>query len=186
MIRWVQAMALGLFFALLLSAQTWTEDLGELGGETDLLALGIDIEDRVGSPSGTELRGPELESRTEALSSVLRCPVCQGLSISDSPSESARKMKRQVRAMLAAGYDEDQVKDYFVAAYGDFVLMLPEPRGFNLLVWGLPAGLILLGGVLGLRTIRKQAPAEAAPLPAVDEDPLGPWIEQVRAEANKE
>jgi len=172
----------------LLGGQSWTEDQGEMGGEVDLLALGLDVEEQVGAPINAPLSGPALEARTEQISGVLRCPVCQGLSVADSPSESARNMKRQIRAMVAAGYTEAQITEYFVGAYGDFVLMSPEKRGFNLFVWLAPVGVLLVGGGLGLATIRKSAlqrAPDASESTGQADEPSGldPWIEKIRSEA---
>ena len=76
-------------------------------------ASSIDIEALVGLPEGSPLEGPELSERTAALGGAMRCPVCQGLSIADSPSPSAVSMLRQVRDLLAAGYTREQVLAYF-------------------------------------------------------------------------
>lgn len=179
--------------AVLLSAQSWTEDQGERGTAADLLALGADVEDKVGPPMGPPLDGTALEEQTESLSSVLRCPVCQGLSVSDSPSESARNMKRQIRAMVAAGYDPDQIQNYFVGAYGDFVLMSPPAEGFNLVVWLAPVGLLVIGGLLGLSAFLRRrgpsTPTEAAAdeaAAAAPTDPIDPWLERIRSEVAEE
>lgn len=167
------------------------EDRGEQAEPHEVLALGPDVESTVGPPAGPPIDGQVLEDRTNALSHVMRCPVCQGLSIADSPSESSRNMKRQVKAMLAAGYDEEQVLLYFETAYGEFVRMVPKARGFNLLVWIIP-GLALLGGVgIFLRTTRRKVVAnEAAELPPsarqaardAGDESLEPWLDQVRQE----
>ncbi|MCO4773273.1 MAG: cytochrome c-type biogenesis protein CcmH [Deltaproteobacteria bacterium] len=167
------------------------EDRGEQGGDEAELALGPDVATTVGPPAGPPLSGGPLDERTDHLAHVMRCPVCQGLSIADSPSESSRNMKRQVRAMIAAGYDDDQILMYFETAYGEFVRMVPKPIGFNLLAWIIP-GLGLLGGLFLVgRTVRRgKDAAQADALPATarqaarstgDED-LDPWLDQVRQE----
>ena len=170
-----------LLLAPLLLANSWTEDRGEQGTEADQLALGADVERKVGPPAGPPRAGPELEAATTELSSKMRCPVCPRLSINDSPAESARNMKRQVRAMLAAGYDDVQVKEYFVGAYGEFVLMSPKPRGLNLVVWVLP-GVLVVGGLL-LLVVMLRKPA-TGPSAAAEEPPaeLAPWLDRVREE----
>ena len=86
-----------------------------------------------------------LEARTSALAAQLRCPVCQGLSIQDSPSELAQSMRAVVRDQLAAGKTPDEVKTYFVSKYGEWILLAPKARGFNLVVYGLPVVLVLAG-----------------------------------------
>lgn len=91
------------------------------------------------------LEDPELEARATALASQLRCPVCQGLSIQDSPSPLAQDMKDLIRSQVAAGATDRQVRDYFISKYGEWVLLEPQARGFNLLVYLLPA-LALIGG----------------------------------------
>src|SRR5512146_384952 len=79
-----------------------------------------------------------LEARTRAVASQLRCPVCQGLSIEDSPSELSQQMRNVVREQLRAGQSPDDVKRYFVSKYGEWILLSPEPHGVNVLVYALP------------------------------------------------
>jgi cytochrome c-type biogenesis protein CcmH len=87
----------------------------------------------------------ELEAQVRKLSAELRCPVCQGLSLADSPSELSREMKDVVRAQLAAGKSPDEVKEYFVGRYGEWILLEPKPHGWNLLVYALPLAVVLAG-----------------------------------------
>ncbi|MDA1080431.1 MAG: cytochrome c-type biogenesis protein CcmH [Gemmatimonadetes bacterium] len=87
-----------------------------------------------------------LEARTSALASTLRCPVCQGLSIQDSPSELAQQMRSVVRDHLAAGKTDREVRAYFISKYGEWILLSPQPYGFNLLVYALPV-FLLVGGL---------------------------------------
>lgn len=86
-----------------------------------------------------------LESRVRAVASELRCPVCQGESIQDSPAALAQEMKAIVREQLAAGRTPDEVKAYFVEKYGEWILLRPKARGWNVLVYVLPL-LVLVGG----------------------------------------
>jgi cytochrome c-type biogenesis protein CcmH len=79
------------------------------------------------------------------LASMLRCPVCQGLSLQDSPSELSQEMKNVIRDQLKAGRSPEQVKAFFVTKYGEWILLRPEPKGFNLAVYILPI-VALLGG----------------------------------------
>jgi cytochrome c-type biogenesis protein CcmH len=87
-----------------------------------------------------------LEARTSEVASQLRCPVCQGLSIQESPSDLSQQMRAIVRDQLKAGRTPEEVKAYFVSKYGEWILLEPKPRGFNLLVYALPA-LLVLGGL---------------------------------------
>jgi cytochrome c-type biogenesis protein CcmH len=86
-----------------------------------------------------------LEALTRSVAAQLRCPVCQGLSLADSPSELALGMKDVVREQLASGRTPDEVKAYFVAKYGEWILLEPPRRGVNLLAYLLPA-IALAGG----------------------------------------
>ncbi|MEX2181278.1 MAG: cytochrome c-type biogenesis protein [Gemmatimonadaceae bacterium] len=87
-----------------------------------------------------------LEARTSALAAQLRCAICQGISIQESPSALAREMRDVVKEQLRDGKTPDEVKEFFVAAYGEWILLSPRPRGLNLLLYTLP-GVLLLGGI---------------------------------------
>ena len=90
-----------------------------------------------------------LEARVKAVSSQLRCPVCQGLSLQDSPAELSQEMKSLVREQLKAGKTPDEVRAYFIDRYGEWILLEPQAHGFNWLVYALPV-LLLVGGGAGL------------------------------------
>lgn len=137
----------------------------------------------VGAPRATPLAGAALDAATDEVAAVLRCPVCQGLSVADSPTELARNMKRQVREMLAAGYDREQVLAYFEASYGEFVRLRPPLRGVNWLVWVAPALGLVAGAFVVWRALRRNekgaAVTPAAPEPASD-PALEPYLLRVR------
>jgi cytochrome c-type biogenesis protein CcmH len=96
-----------------------------------------------------------LDRRTRELASQLRCPVCQGLSINDSPAELAVEMKGVVREQLAAGKSPGEVRQYFIEKYGEWVLLEPDPRGFNMLVYAIPVLALLGGGAFVWRYVRR-------------------------------
>lgn len=96
-----------------------------------------------------------LEARTTRLASQLRCPVCQGLSIQDSPSELALQMRAMIRSKLDSGQTEEQVRAYFLDRYGERILLAPKPTGFNLLVYFLPVLALAAGGALVFYAVRK-------------------------------
>lgn len=89
-----------------------------------------------------------LKDRTHAIAAQLRCPVCQGLSLADSQSELSLQMRGVITEQLRAGKSEQQVIDYFVAKYGEWILLEPKARGFNLIAYFLP--LILLAAGIGV------------------------------------
>lgn len=96
-----------------------------------------------------------LEARTSAVAAQLRCPVCQGLSIQDSPSELALQMRDVVRDQLRAGKSVDEVKAYFVSKYGEWILLEPRASGFNLLVYLVPVALVLGGAAVVVTLVRR-------------------------------
>ena len=87
----------------------------------------------------------QLDRLVREVSAELRCVVCQGVSIEDSPSTLAQEMRSVVREQLAAGRSPDQVKAYFVERYGEWVLLRPQASGLNLLVYFLPIAVIAGG-----------------------------------------
>lgn len=97
------------------------------------------------SQSPAVVRETELDRQVKEVSSELRCVVCQGLSIQDSPSTLAQEMRSVVREQLAAGRTPEQVKAYFVERYGEWVLLRPKASGVNLIVYLLPIAMILGG-----------------------------------------
>lgn len=104
----------------------------------------------------------------------LRCPVCRDLSVADSPSPLATQMREQIAEQLRAGRTPQQVRDHFVAAYGETVLMTPPHHGAGQLAYALPVLLLVAGAVgagLLLRRWRSRVAeevSEPAPLSAPD------------------
>jgi cytochrome c-type biogenesis protein CcmH len=97
-------------------------------------------------PFGAPPSAQEARIRADALSDRLRCPVCQGLSVAASPSDAARAMAGRIHELVARGYTDEQVVDYFVDRYGAWVLLEPPMERSTLLLWGGP----LLLGLFGL------------------------------------
>jgi cytochrome c-type biogenesis protein CcmH len=138
----------------------------------------------IGPPAGTPVTGAQLERRTMEISSELRCPVCQGLAIGDSPSIMAANMKAQVRELLERGYTEAQILSYFEKSYGQFVLLKPKFQGVNALVWILPVLALAVGFILVMSKAKKleTAPAKAA----APEEPIDdPYLARVREMVDK-
>src|SRR5689334_941921 len=97
------------------------------------------------------LKDPVLEARARDLSRELRCMVCQNQSIDDSEAPLARDLRLIVRERLTKGDSDQQVLDFLVARYGEFVLLKPPFEKHTLVLWGLPP-LVLVGGLLWLWT----------------------------------
>jgi cytochrome c-type biogenesis protein CcmH len=149
-----------------------------------ILALQLKVPDAaqfVGQPQGMPVTGEQLRLRTDEVSALLRCPVCQGQAVAESPAEMAINMKEQVRELLSRGYTEEQILKYFELSYGQFVLLEPKFEGVTSLVWLLPPIALAIGGAIVFVKLRKleaapAAPAASAPPPADDD----PYIARVR------
>jgi cytochrome c-type biogenesis protein CcmH len=97
-----------------------------------------------------------VEDRAQAISAGLRCPVCQNLSVADSPSRLAGEMRAEVEGQLRAGRTDDEVRAFFVARYGEWVLL--EPR--SLLPFVIPVAAVALGVGAWLMVVRRRPRAE--------------------------
>ncbi|TFH88422.1 cytochrome c-type biogenesis protein CcmH [Billgrantia azerbaijanica] len=116
---------------------------------------------------GIEVRGfddPVLEQRYQSLTASLRCPKCQNQAIDDSDSPIAGDMRDRVYAMLQDGRSDMEIRDHMVQRFGDYVLYNPRLEGRTYLLWGLPAGLVVLGGVLVALVVRARRNASARAL----------------------
>lgn len=175
-----------------LAQETPTAIDGAAVVENPSIALAREL---TGAPQGEMLSGAELTRVTEEVTALMRCPVCQGLSVADSPTESALAMKSEARELLAAGFTGDQVLAYFERSYGEFIRLSPKPEGFNLVVWILPVVGLLIGAlVIGAR-VRRRRPARG-PVPGSEDEPeskekpevseqLAGYLERVRREASE-
>jgi cytochrome c-type biogenesis protein CcmH len=128
----------------------------------------------VGQPQGVPLAGAPLTQRTSEVAGLLRCPVCQGMSVADSPSEMAVNMKGQVHELLQRGYTEEQILTYFERSYGQFVLLKPKFEGTTSLVWLLPLIALAIGATILVVTFRRLSgappPIPNAQLPTPDDE----------------
>ena len=146
-----------------------------------------DVSAVVGRPQATPFSGEQLEVETERLSDIIRCPVCQGSSVGDSPSEMARNMKQQVKELLALGFTDEQIIQYFEASYGEFIRLEPRREGLNLLVWLAPVVALSIGVLIVVRRVRATAGYDQSAPPARDALPddaeLASWVLIVREQA---
>lgn len=112
-------------------------------------ALAIDPRERLSDPT--------LETRARAISAELRCVVCQNQSIDDSDAALAKDLRVAIRARLAAGDTDQDVIDYVVARYSDFVLLRPPFKGATLILWLGPL-IFALAGLLGIVLYYRRRP----------------------------
>jgi cytochrome c-type biogenesis protein CcmH len=137
---------------------------------------------------------PAQEARVQVLAKKLRCAVCQGLSVADSPSSMARAQLDKVRELVSEGKTDTEIVDYFVARYGEWVLLEPRAEGFNWFVWLGPVALVL-GGLFVILRQRQPLPegakASEAPSPSPTSsapsspDDADPYLQAVRRELER-
>lgn len=107
----------------------------------------------------------DLDRQVREIGAELRCPVCQNLSVADSPSPLATEMRAVIRGKLGAGEGREAIMRYFVERYGEEVLLNPPRQGFTLLVWlGAALGVTAGAGLLALR-VRGALRKEDVPTP---------------------
>ena len=111
----------------------------------------------------------DIDDRTREIATELRCVVCQNLSVADSPSEMAQQMRAIVREQVQAGKTSDEIKEFFVSKYGEWVLLRPKTTGFSALLWILPYVVLSVGVLAALWFIRrwtaKKRQADTLPAP---------------------
>lgn len=121
---------------------------------------------------GEMLADPALEKRAREISAELRCLVCQNQSIDDSSAPLARDLRLVVRERLVAGDTNDQVMDFVVDRYGEFILLRPPFRAATLLLWLSPLVVLAagLGWLFAAWRRRSRVRIETAPAPLTDEE----------------
>ena len=101
--------------------------------------------------------------RVDRITSELRCVTCQGLSVKDSPAESARQMRDLVVQRVAEGRTDDEIRDEFRASYGDWVLLSPPVSSWTGLIWLVPVIALAAGLLVAVGRMRPGAPGADAP-----------------------
>jgi cytochrome c-type biogenesis protein CcmH len=110
---------------------------------------------------------PEQEELAAEIESMLKCPVCRSQSVRTSRSFMAEDMSRRIRQMVAEGKSKEEIREYFVARYGDYIVLAPRKEGFTWTVWLLPFALVLGGAVTIVAVARRwRGKPPSAPPPA--------------------
>ena len=104
--------------------------------------------------------------RVDRIAAELRCPVCQGLSVQDSPSETARAMKELIATRVAEGRTDEEIRAEFRRSYGDWILLSPPLLSPGGLVWLAPLAAIAAGALVAIGRARAPATATATPTAA--------------------
>ena len=98
-------------------------------------------------PPGPPPVAEEVNPRSHAIAVSLRCPVCQGLSVADSTSEAALMFQHRIEELVQMGYTDEQIRDYLVERYGEWILLDPASGGLNDILYILPALLLGVGSL---------------------------------------
>jgi cytochrome c-type biogenesis protein CcmH len=118
------------------------------------------------------LKDPAMEARARAISAELRCLVCQNQSIDDSDAPLARDLRTLVREQLVQGKSDQEVMDFVVARYGEFVLLNPRLTAGTLLLWGTPFAVLLIAGAALLLRRRRVSAQPETPLTEAERQAL--------------
>lgn len=104
--------------------------------------------------TGIAFEDPELQARYERLIAEVRCVTCQNQSIKDSNAFIAADLRREIRRLMVEGKTDDEIAEFLVTRYGDFVLYRPRMTGRTLALWIAPFLLIVFGGLAIARVVR--------------------------------
>jgi cytochrome c-type biogenesis protein CcmH len=127
-----------------------------------VLALMLAVAPALAVKPGEQLKDPAQEARARALSSELRCLVCQNQSIDDSDASLAQDLRVLVRERISAGDSDAQIMAFVVARYGDFVLLKPAINPQTYALWAMPGVALVLGGWAVMRLFRRRKVAVSA------------------------
>lgn len=116
------------------------------------------------------LEDPALEARAREISEGLRCLVCRNESIDESNAELARDLRLLVRERLVAGDTDEEVVDYIVDRYGEYVLLSPTSEGANLILWLAGPAMLLIGLGMAAAFLRDRARSAEPASEELDED----------------
>jgi cytochrome c-type biogenesis protein CcmH len=111
------------------------------------------------------LSDANLEARARVLSRELRCMVCQNQSIDDSDAPLAKDLRVLVRERLTKGDSDEQVMDFLVSRYGEFVLLRPTFEWHTAILWLTPLVVLLVGAMAVFAAVRRRRVATSLPLP---------------------
>ncbi|MCL4315824.1 MAG: cytochrome c-type biogenesis protein CcmH [Gammaproteobacteria bacterium] len=133
--------------------------------------------------AGTEQQNEQLEARYRALTSELRCLVCQNESIADSHADLAKDLRNQVRAMMEQGKSDREIMEYLTARYGDFVRFRPPFKPVTAALWFGPFVLMALGGgLLMVYMARRRKRVSNAPLSSSEQEKLATLLHRTENE----
>ncbi len=119
-----------------------------------------------------------LQQRFKVLAAELRCPKCQNQNIADSNAPIAADLRKQLHAQLHTGASDDEIVEYMVSRYGEFVLYRPRMNNVTAVLWLAPVILLVLALLIIRMSIRGRADAAAEPLSADEQARLASLLKQ--------
>lgn len=124
------------------------------------------------------------DDEVNAIAKQLYCPVCENIPLDVCPTQACAQWRELIREKIAAGWGEQQIKDYFAAQYGDRVLAQPPTKGLNWMVYILPPVFFLVGAYLVFRALRSKGMkmGEGEPQPPAVPEVKNSYISQLEAE----
>lgn len=162
-------LALALAAALVASAAGFDLAAQEIGGAGQEVA-----------PAPIPLSAEQEELAAE-IESELKCPVCRSQSVRTSRSFMAEDMSRQVRRMVAEGKSKEEIREYFVARYGDYIILAPRKEGFAWTVWLLPFALVL-GGAVTIFALTRRWKSRPPPVAPAAPPSQSTWMKRLERE----
>ena len=132
------------------------------------LAPGAVLAQAAQDPTPLEFRDAAEEDRFRQLVVELRCVMCQNQSLADSNAQIAHDLRREVLSLMRQDMSDDEVRDFLVARYGEFVLYRPRVSANTWLLWFGPGVLLLIGAVVVVRTVRKRSATAGSEVPVDD------------------
>jgi cytochrome c-type biogenesis protein CcmH len=130
------------------------------------LSLSFPLQAKEAAPLAED---PAVEKRLVNIAEELRCLVCQNESLAGSQADLAKDLREEVRGLIKSGKSDDEVKDFLVSRYGDFVLYRPQVKPATYLLWAGPFILLLIGLFALVRFLKKRSQA-VADTPLTDEE----------------
>ena len=115
-----------------------------------------------GAIEAFQFDNPEQEARYRALTEELRCPKCLNTNLAGSDAPIAADLRATVHRLILEGQSDQAIRDYLQQRYGDFILYNPPLRPGTVLLWALPAALLLVGVVIIVAMVRRRAGEEAS------------------------
>jgi cytochrome c-type biogenesis protein CcmH len=147
-----------------------------------VITLLAQVPDAPAAPGRAEVTIENPDDEAFRIGKLLRCPVCQGMPIAESPAPMAQDMMRRVRELVAQGKTREEILTYFEKSYEGWVRLEPKREGVNLLLWIIPPAVLAAGLFVLARALRRGRGAPTGrTAPAIDDD----YVRRVREQVNE-